>query len=64
MQQFVIKTTFWFNILTSTTRLEPPRFLIFCRKLWSSEHSTYIEGSTGTTGTSPRAAAAAAGSSM
>jgi len=45
-QQFVIKTTFWFDILASTTRLEPPRFLIFYRKLWSSERErgAYIEG--------------------
>jgi len=63
MQQFVIKTTFWFDILTSTIRLEPPRFLIFCRKLWSLERGAYIKGGTGTTGTNPRAAAAAAGSS-
>ncbi|KAH9998944.1 fungal-specific transcription factor domain-containing protein [Russula vinacea] len=34
-QQFVIKTTFWFDILASTTRLEPPRFLAFYRKLCS-----------------------------
>ena len=53
-QQFVIKTTFWFDILASTTRLEPPRFLIFYRKLWSSERGAYIESS----GANPRAAAA------
>jgi C6 transcription factor Pro1 len=48
-QQFVIKTTFWFDILASTTRLEPPRFLIFYRKLWSSsERGAYIEGTTTT----------------
>lgn len=44
-QQFVIKTTFWFDILASTTRLEPPRFLLFYRKLWSSseaERGAYI----------------------
>jgi hypothetical protein len=48
-QQFVIKTTFWFDILASTTRLEPPRFLMFYRKLWSSsERGAYIEGTTTT----------------
>ena len=46
-QQFVIKTTFWFDILASTTRLEPPRFLHFYRKLWSaSERGAYIEATT------------------
>jgi hypothetical protein len=50
-QQFVIKTTFWFDILASTTRLEPPRFIAFYRKLWSSQRSAYIEGnSTGGSG--------------
>jgi hypothetical protein len=34
-QQFVIKTTFWFDILASTTRLETPRFIGIYRKLWS-----------------------------
>ncbi|KAH9963088.1 fungal-specific transcription factor domain-containing protein [Lactifluus volemus] len=34
-QQFIIKTTFWFDILASTTRLQPPRFLEIYRKLWS-----------------------------
>jgi hypothetical protein len=46
-QQFVIKTTFWFDILASTTRLEPPRFIAFYRKLWSSQRGAYIEGSSG-----------------
>jgi hypothetical protein len=55
-QQFVIKTTFWFDILASTTRLEPPRFLIFYRKLWSSERGAYIESTN-----NPGAAAAASG---
>ncbi|KAI0288799.1 fungal-specific transcription factor domain-containing protein [Russula brevipes] len=45
-QQFVIKTTFWFDILASTTRLEPPRFLEFYRKLWAPQHA-YIEGVAG-----------------
>ena len=39
-QQFVIKTTFWFDILASTTRLEPPRFIAVYRKLW--RRSAYI----------------------
>lgn len=48
-QQFVIKTTFWFDILASTTRLQPPRFIQFYRKLWSSsERGAYIEGTTTT----------------
>ena len=41
-QQFVIKTTFWFDILASTTRLEPPRFIAVYRKLW--QQGAYIEG--------------------
>jgi C6 transcription factor Pro1 len=41
-QQFIIKTTFWFDILASTTRLQPPRFLEIYRKLWSP--SQYVEG--------------------
>jgi hypothetical protein len=50
-QQFVIKTTFWFDILASTTRLEPPRFLHFYRKLWStSERGAYIEATTANPG--------------
>jgi hypothetical protein len=49
-QQFVIKTTFWFDILASTTRLEPPRFLNVYRKLWSSQRGAYIEGSGGSSG--------------
>ena len=57
-QQFVIKTTFWFDILASTTRLEPPRFLMFYRKLWSSERGAYIESTTA--GNNPGASAAAA----
>ena len=44
-QQFIIKTTFWFDILASTTRLQPPRFLDIYRALWSS--SAYIEVATG-----------------
>ena len=54
-QQFVIKTTFWFDILASTTRLEPPRFLAFYRKLWSSQRGAYIEpgGSSGGVNGSP-----------
>ncbi|KAH9995653.1 fungal-specific transcription factor domain-containing protein [Russula compacta] len=43
-QQFVIKTTFWFDILASTTHLEPPRFLDIYRKLWSPRRGAYIEG--------------------
>jgi hypothetical protein len=46
-QQFVIKTTFWFDILASTTRLEPPRFLEFYRKLWAPQPHAYIEGVAG-----------------
>jgi hypothetical protein len=47
-QQFVIKTTFWFDILASTTRLEPPRFLMFYRQLWSSsERGAHIESTGG-----------------
>ncbi|KAI0303578.1 hypothetical protein B0F90DRAFT_1707070, partial [Multifurca ochricompacta] len=46
-QQFVIKTTFWFDILASTTRLQPPRFLNVYRKLWSSRRGAYIEGTNG-----------------
>jgi hypothetical protein len=43
-QQFVIKTTFWFDILASTTRLEPPRFINIYRKLWSPRSAgAYIE---------------------
>jgi C6 transcription factor Pro1 len=41
-QQFIIKTTFWFDILASTTRLQPPRFLEIYRKLWS--RNPYVEG--------------------
>ncbi|KAI0264351.1 fungal-specific transcription factor domain-containing protein [Gloeopeniophorella convolvens] len=43
-QQFIIKTTFWFDILASTTRLQPPRFLNVYRTLWSPRRSAYIEG--------------------
>jgi len=44
-QQFVIKTTFWFDILASTTRLETPRFIGIYRKLWSHRGAgAYIEG--------------------
>ena len=44
-QQFVIKTTFWFDILASTTRLEAPRFINIYRKLWSRRGAgAYIEG--------------------
>jgi hypothetical protein len=46
-QQFVIKTTFWFDILASTTRLETPRFIGIYRKLWSRGRGAggaYIEG--------------------
>src|SRR6266851_920526 len=43
-QQFVIKTTFWFDILASTTRLEPPRFIHVYRKLWTPRSAAYIEG--------------------
>ena len=60
-QQFVIKTTFWFDILASTTRLESPRFLMVYRKLWSSERGAYIEQPPN--GATAAAAAAAAGSS-
>ncbi|KAI9460745.1 fungal-specific transcription factor domain-containing protein [Russula earlei] len=42
-QQFVIKTTFWFDILASTTRLEPPRFLNIYRRLWSPRRAAYID---------------------
>jgi C6 transcription factor Pro1 len=43
-QQFVIKTTFWFDILASTTRLEPPRFIGIYRKLWAPRSAgAYIE---------------------
>jgi len=42
-QQFVIKTTFWFDILASTTRLEPPRFINIYRRLWSRRRDAYIE---------------------
>lgn len=56
-QQFVIKTTFWFDILASTTRLEPPRFLHFYRKLWSSsERGAYIETATNPGGATATAA--------
>jgi len=44
-QQFIIKTTFWFDILASTTRLQSPRFLAIYRELWSSRRGAYIEGS-------------------
>lgn len=44
-QQFIIKTTFWFDILASTTRLQSPRFLATYRELWSSRRGAYIEGS-------------------
>ncbi|KAI0255154.1 fungal-specific transcription factor domain-containing protein [Lactifluus subvellereus] len=43
-QQFIIKTTFWFDILASTTRLQPPRFLNFYRELWSPRRGAYIDG--------------------
>ena len=43
-QQFIIKTTFWFDILASTTRLQPPRFLHVYRKLWQPRRGAYIEG--------------------
>jgi hypothetical protein len=43
-QQFIIKTTFWFDILASTTRLQSPRFLATYRELWSSRRGAYIEG--------------------
>lgn len=43
-QQFIIKTTFWFDILASTTRLQAPRFLAIYRELWSSRRGAYIEG--------------------
>ncbi|KAF8270551.1 fungal-specific transcription factor domain-containing protein [Lactarius quietus] len=43
-QQFIIKTTFWFDILASTTRLQSPRFLAIYRELWSSRRGAYIEG--------------------
>ncbi|KAI0027272.1 fungal-specific transcription factor domain-containing protein [Vararia minispora EC-137] len=33
-QRFIIKTTFWFDILAATTRGEPPRFLQAYRLLW------------------------------
>lgn len=42
-QQFIIKTTFWFDILASTTRLQTPRFLSVYRELWSSRRGAYIE---------------------
>ncbi|THH17220.1 hypothetical protein EW146_g3559 [Bondarzewia mesenterica] len=42
-QRFIIKTTFWFDILASTTKLEPPRFLVFYRRLWGAP-SAYIGG--------------------
>ncbi|KAH9055219.1 fungal-specific transcription factor domain-containing protein [Lactarius vividus] len=42
-QQFIIKTTFWFDILASTTRLQTPRFLSIYRKFWSSRRGAYIE---------------------
>ncbi|KAH9052991.1 fungal-specific transcription factor domain-containing protein [Lactarius deliciosus] len=42
-QQFIIKTTFWFDILASTTRLQTPRFLSIYRELWSSRRGAYIE---------------------
>jgi hypothetical protein len=48
-QQFVIKTTFWFDILASTTRLEPPRFISIYRKLWAPRSAgAYIEAAAGT----------------
>ncbi|VDC06852.1 unnamed protein product [Peniophora sp. CBMAI 1063] len=34
-QRFVIKTTFWFDILASTTRGQAPRFLQSYRDLWA-----------------------------
>ncbi|KZV61004.1 hypothetical protein PENSPDRAFT_593396 [Peniophora sp. CONT] len=34
-QRFVIKTTFWFDILASTTRGQAPRFLQQYRELWA-----------------------------
>jgi hypothetical protein len=43
-QQFIIKTTFWFDILASTTRLQSPRFLTIYRDLWSIRRGAYIEG--------------------
>src|SRR6266850_164069 len=49
-QQFVIKTTFWFDILASTTRLEPPRFISIYRKLWAPRSAgAYIETAAGGT---------------
>ncbi|KAI0067251.1 hypothetical protein BV25DRAFT_1794791, partial [Artomyces pyxidatus] len=41
-QRFIIKTTFWFDILASTTRLKPPRFVRFYRNLWA-QPSAYID---------------------
>jgi hypothetical protein len=56
-QQFVIKTTFWFDILASTTRLQPPRFLHIYRKLWSSsERGAYIEAAANPGGAAATAA--------
>jgi hypothetical protein len=46
-QQFIIKTTFWFDILASTTRLQTPRFLDTYRELWSSRRGAYIEVTSG-----------------
>ena len=46
-QQFIIKTTFWFDILASTTRLQPPRFLEIYRKLWSHSAAYIEDGSAG-----------------
>ncbi|TFY56798.1 hypothetical protein EVG20_g8787, partial [Dentipellis fragilis] len=43
-QRFIIKTTFWFDILAATTRMQPPRFLIFYRLLWGRQ-SAHIDGS-------------------
>ena len=40
-QRFIIKTTFWFDILASTTKLEPPRFLVYYQRLWGAP-SAYI----------------------
>ncbi|KAI0052303.1 hypothetical protein FA95DRAFT_1553622 [Auriscalpium vulgare] len=35
-QRFIIKTTFWFDILASATRREPPLFLPWYRRLWGA----------------------------
>ncbi|KAA1467751.1 hypothetical protein DENSPDRAFT_769670 [Dentipellis sp. KUC8613] len=43
-QRFIIKTTFWFDILAATTRMQPPRFLIYYRLLWGRQ-SAHIDGS-------------------